>query len=302
MKRGIKRSPQLPLTHALAWIVGSTFLITGSAHYVLTKEVGFSRRLEKTPVDIITSMIQTGPQKDALRSEYLAELIGLSTDRPIKASALDVSSAEKALLASPLIADAHVRIIKPSTVYIDYTLRQPIAWLYDAENTGVDKDGFPLPMYPFFPPKRLPEIYLGLGNIGENDSDTITWNRPLEGRRKEIAFDILKRLSPFTKEQFRIKRIDSSKIDEESLGRRELTVAIENELYVQGREEPISSLHWLRLSVNNYPKELGNYLELRKNLLEKEFTRSRNDFSPQAIEKVIDLRLTDLAYVSEGPL
>lgn len=295
-----KPSPHIPLPQALLWIVGSTLITSGSFHLWLSKDVTPTSADKKRKVEFVTTMIQTGPQKEALRSEYLAELVGLSVDNPVRASAFDVEDAKKALTESPLIADAHVKVIAPSTVYIDYTVRQPIAWLYDFENTGLDKDGFPLPMYPFFPPKNLPEIYLGHDGFLEpgQTSARLVWNRPLSGTRYELAFDLLRRLQPLAKELFRIKRIDVSRSEAESLGKREIVIALENPLPQPRGQEPLISLHWLRLSVKNYPKELGNYLELRKKLLEEDLL-SFQASAYMPLQKVIDLRLTKLAYIKE---
>src|SRR5262245_6646180 len=60
------------------------------------------------PRHAIGTLIQTGPEKEALKTTYLAELLGLCVDRPTNLYAVDITKAQKALLASPLIVRAEV--------------------------------------------------------------------------------------------------------------------------------------------------------------------------------------------------
>jgi len=291
-------SEKLPLVQALLWIISSTALISGSAYLVVHR--WNNKKKEMKSNDFILSIAQTGPQKEALRSEYLSELIGLSRDFPILTTKFDVEKARFDLLESPLIQEVFVKTIKPSTVYIDYTVRQPIAWIYDYENVGIDKEGFLIPMYPFFPPKNLPEIYLGLAPFGQIQNSmnipTALWNKPLQGDLVDLAFDIFNKLLLCQKDLFRIKRIDVSKSRDLSLGKREIVLVIDNDIYLKDRSEPVTCTHYLRLSVSRYSQELGNYLELRKRLLEEYSLSSESAIA----HKIIDLRLTDLAYVEDA--
>ncbi|NDE82816.1 MAG: hypothetical protein EB051_04310, partial [Chlamydiia bacterium] len=125
------------VVEALSWIVSSTLIISGSGHALFTFFLHQSDRMEKKAVPMITSLIQTGPQKEPLRSEYLAELMSLSKDLPKPALKFDLQKARRDLLASPLIKAADLKVIEPSTLYVDYTVRQPVAWIYDYENIGV---------------------------------------------------------------------------------------------------------------------------------------------------------------------
>lgn len=232
--------------------------------------------------------------------------MGLSKDHPLLVSRFDPKKAEAALLSSPLLQEAKVKVIKPSTVYVDYTVRQPLAWLYDYENIALDKEGYLIPMYPFFPPKNLPEIYLGLAPFGERPViphlPIAAWNEPLRGPCVELAFDLLLRLQPLSRDLFRIKRIDVSKAFELSLGQREVIVIVDNELYLSESSEPVLSTHYLRLSTKGYPQELGNYLELRKKLLDEDMQKLRAQDPSQKSglsEKVIDFRIAQLAYIDE---
>ena len=272
------KSPQIPLVHALAWIVGSALMVSASAHL----GIQYYFKEHQAVQYVIRTLIQTGPQKQALKTEYLAQLLGLSADRPPLASQFDLSQAKERLLACPLIADAHVKLIKPETLYVDYTVRKPVAWLLDYENVVLDRSGYLFPFRPFFSPKNLPEIYIGLGDFGIADVKTAAtkqtkpiaqWNTPLTGEYMKLALTLLNFLTDnHIQELFTLKRIDVSSAYSESYGTREIVVIVEDQLVVQkeGKEVNYFFPKILRLSTKNYAAELGNYLKLREKLVEQE--------------------------------
>lgn len=219
---------KLPLPKALAWIVGSTFVVTcgtymGTHLYYKWKSTPHVKQPE-----YITTIIQTSPQKGALDSDYLAELLDLSIDKP--KSNINLEEAKALILSSPVIKEVSLRMRGKNTLYIDYTLRKPIARLYDLENTFLDSQGNRFPIVPFFTPKNLPEIILG----GCEDSFP-------------LAYELLN-LVPFE-----VKSIDLTNLAQESLGRREIILETNDH-------------HILRLPHHGYEQSLGNYLELRPSL------------------------------------
>ncbi len=302
-------SPQIPLVNALAWIVGSALLVSGGAQFAIKWFLRERFSVEKKAV-VIETLIQTGPQKEALKTEYLAQLLGLSADRPPLASRFDAAKAEKRLLACPLIAQAHVKLIKPGTVYVDYTIRQPVAWLSDYENVALDKSGHPFPFRPFFSPKNLPEIYLGLGPFGTAvdgfDKPVASWNRPLEGKWIELALKLLDLFNdPKVQELTSLKRIDVSNAFAESYGTREIVVIVEDtiSMFQKGEEVHYIFPKILRLSTKHFAAELGNFLKLREQLVETERSKIHIDPSHRGSVReqasVIDFRIPNLAFVDE---
>ncbi len=242
---------------AVAWIVGTLLLVPGSVYKVMhgLKEV-------HKPSHYLCRIVQTGPQREALKTPYLAELIDLSADRPILDSQFDSLLAQKKLCSSPVIKTALLKVIKPDTVYIDYTVRQPLAWLYDFENVALDEEGVPFPISPFFSPKKLPQIIIGI--------KTFTWNQPLKEERVVLALTFLKMMLEYS---LPVVSLDVRASTAPSLGQREVVVVL--------KEKGVSK--FLRLTPKNFAQELGNYLELRKTLpLEKQ---------------VIDLRIPQLAFI-----
>jgi hypothetical protein len=309
--RGKKKKPvYLPLSQALSWIVASTLLFSGTSHALIKQY--FKKRSQKIndPHLALRSIIQTGPQKEALKTRYLAELLGISSDRPCYAKHFDLQSAKQRLLRSPLISCAEVKLSGSDTLYIDYTIRQPLAWLEDYENITVDKEGYPFPFSPFFTPKNLPAIYLGLSPFGtpspDPDRPTARFGTPLEGKYFSLALDLLSIVTdPKVADLFSVKRIDVSNAFAESYGTREIVVMTEDTLIqqAQGREVQFTLPRILRLSTKHYAQELGNYLKLREQLLEEERqSASASEHLGSTVrlkEKIIDFRIQKLAFIED---
>jgi hypothetical protein len=278
---------KMPLTHALMWIVGSCYLITGGTYFFMQQASSPCKdRNEKT----IAYIIQTGPQKQALPTEYLAELMGLSFDQRLDLRSWDEQKGRQRLLSSPLIASAQVAKRYNDSVFVDYTVRQPIASVYDIENTAIDKEGFLIPLYPFFSPKNLPEFYFGFCSSHDNVLSCPSWNQPVKTEAALLAFDIFYLLKPYHNDLFTVKRVDVSQLQQQSLGQQEIVVILQYEK--NGADHPI--YHYVRLTPASYHKELGNYLEFAK----AEPLRLDEEVKGA---KVIDMRIDQLAFVSDMP-
>ncbi|HSX13755.1 MAG TPA: hypothetical protein VLE96_04970 [Chlamydiales bacterium] len=251
----------------------------------------------------ITAIIQTGPEKEALQTAFLEELLELSCDRPTNLYAFDLKVAEKKILSSPLISEAHIKKIPPNIVYIDYTVRKPIARLGDYQNVAIDKDGYLFPLLPFYAPKELPEIYLGLPPFGGSE-DSLgrkggEWLTPLQNPHFQLAIEILQFLegSPW-REGIRIKRLDVSNAFAKSLGTREIVLTTEEEILVKTHLCIFPKI--LRLCPKNYEKQMHHFLVLRKNMIE-DYSRQLTDAvipkSGKFSSRIVDLRIPHLAFV-----
>lgn len=215
----------------------------------------------------ITQIAQTGPRKEALKTDNLAEILGLAIDAPTSLSKFNCLSASKKLLECPLIKKAKVEVYDSETLYIDYTLHQPYVWISDAENLVMDREKFLFPFFPFFTPKKMTEVYLGLKSLEG------VWNQPIESPATDLAFEILDSLQNHV--HF-VKRIDVSQAMSAHLAKREIVVMIERE----------GSVHFLRLTPKGYQKQLERYLALTQRV-------------KQEGDLIVDLRLPGLAFVKQ---
>ncbi len=262
-------------------------------------------KLEKihNPKYFISALIQTGPEKEALQTAYLAELLELSCDAPTNLYAFDLKLGEKKLLSSPLIEEAHIKKMAPNVLYIDYSVRKPKARLGDYQNIAIDKEGFLFPISPFYAPKELPEIYLGLPDFGaEEDSfgrKGGQWLVPLQDRYFAFAMEVLHFLEGLPwKEGIRIKRIDVSNAFAKSLGTREIVIMTEEEVMIKNQQCIFPKM--LRLCPKDYMKQMHNFLGLRKKMMD-DYSKQLTDaviprtgkFSP----RIVDLRIPHLAFV-----
>lgn len=256
----------------------------------------------------IVALIQTGPEKEALKTAYLAEILGLSADRPVSLYAFDTKKAEEKLLTSPLISQASVKRLPPGTLYIEYEVRKPIAWLSDYKNIAIDREGYLFPVTPFFSPKQLPEIYLGLPAFGapEDRYGRVggQWLVPLKSRYLNLALELLQHLegSPW-RQGLRIQRIDVSNAFAPTLGGREIVLFTEEEVSFRQAEEEIVCVFpkILRLAPKEYTQQLANFFSLRKSMLEDyrrqvSSVQKNSRFAP----RIIDLRLPQLAFVDKS--
>ncbi|MBS3904094.1 MAG: hypothetical protein KGZ39_02065 [Simkania sp.] len=278
---------------AAYWITGSVIAVATIGYTLVNKIVTARRDLDQDPRQRIVRIIQTGPQKEALSTLYLSELMQLSIDRPFTMRSFNLKLAEKRLRSSPVVQDVKIFFDGPGTVAVDYEVRQPSAWLYDFVNIGVDISGVPFPIYPFYSPKKLPEIYLG-------EPLQLIWNRPIDHPKMQLSLSLLEMLAPAP---FLIKRIDVGGAFAESYGKKQIVLIIEEQFKISYQDREILCIlpRILRLSTKEYRQELGNYLVLRDEL-SSSFDPTLADFDREERiarlpEQVIDLRIAGMAFL-----
>lgn len=267
-------SVEISLLRALSIIVVSLFCVTGGGTYLVKK------KQNRPPIVYIDSIVQTSLQKGALKTTYLAELMGLSIDKPQTVHTFNVTEARESLLKSHIIKEATVELFPPYTVYVDYTIRQPIALLGNYENIAFDEEGALFPFHPFFPPKKLPLIYF-------------KEFFPVSKKDLNLALTLLKSIT----DKLPIIRIDLSRLEAKSFGRQEIVILTEEEVIRDDNHYIFPIL--LRLTKKNYAKELGAYLELRERLLD-EGCAALTPAMPSCHfpMKIIDLRVQNLAFIT----
>lgn len=282
------KKDKLPLSQALLWIVLSVVIVTGSAVLLLVYFHYRDIRRETNPAYNVTKLVQTGPQKQALKTICLAELLDLSADKPVNLYALSTNQYETKLLRYPFIESCHITKQFPDTIVVDYKVRTPFALLADFHNVAIDKQLYPFPIFPFFTPKKLPKIFLGLKE--EKYELTTLYQKQLQNEKLVIASELLMVLSqPQYHSLFEVVLIDVSKFSAVSLGQKEIVVVLKN----FSKDGTAKQDHILRLNVNNYLKNLGDYLTLREDLM-----ASDEDVSIDKNSPIIDFRLSDIAYIT----
>jgi hypothetical protein len=281
-------SKKISYVRALSWIVGSSIIISFIGHKVFEKSIRFKKK--KAP-EMVAYVVQTGPQKEALLSDYLMEKLSLSIDKPVLFTSFDVMEAKKTLQQSPVIAEVDVKKVVPNIIYVDYSVRKPFVWVVDYHNAALDKEGIVIPAYPFFSPKKMPKIY-----FGKENPQPQSYGEKMTGRSWDLAVSVLDCLQEEGKDLFFIKQIDVSEAFASSLGRREIVVALENEIYIQ--DTPCISTHFLRLTPKAYKEEIVKYFSLREYLLEAESQEIIPSGTRRVKDKTIDLRISQLAYIA----
>lgn len=206
---------------------------------------------------VITAIVQSCSNGPALPTLFLAELFELSVDKPTNLYLFNSKEALRKLVECPFIKEASLKKISPGTIYVEYKLRRPVAFVADLVNTAVDSEGAFFPYAPFFPAKDLPQIYLGDENVQD---------------LKQLALELLHLLE---KEKILFKRIDVSRACAPSCGQREVVI--------------IAGHYILRLAAEDYSQQIANFLALKRHL------GAHQDFRPAVIDlRIQDLAFISL--------
>lgn len=281
---------KMPFSRSLLWILVTTLLISGSAFmgwlYFLHNR---DRRLHDDQYRIV-AIIQSTPHADALKTLYLAELLDLSLDRPINLYQFNINNGVLALLKNPLIKNASIKKILPGTLFIHYELRLPFAYVGDVTNTVIDQEGYLFPFRPFFTPKHLPTIYLGLSE------GACKWGNCLKDEPSvNLAFSILREIEQLPQKNLHIKQLDVTQAQSDSYGQRQVVLVTEEKR--QDKTSSSNPLIFLRLSTNHIAQDLTNFQTLRNELFKKNegLLAKLQKESSQAL--IVDLRIPHLAFI-----
>lgn len=210
---------------------------------------------------VICGIIQAAPSA-SLPTVYLEQVLDLSIDKPVNLSEFNLEEAHKRLLSTHIISEAVVKKYKPNIIYLEYTLREPMAFLGDYSNTALDKEGFFFPYAPFYLPNSLPTIYVGEG------AAEAPWGSKMEEGLNDLLADLLSHL-----EDKPIERIDLSRAFSPSIGRREIVI-----IFKEGNR--------IRLTPERYRNELHDFY-----LLEKEILTDKSS------GWTVDLRIPEIAFL-----
>ena len=235
----------------------------------------------------ILAIVQSTNEKEPLKNVFLSEILNLSYDKPVNLYEFNTFEGVQKLLKTVIIKNAFIKKISPGTLYIEYSLRTPKAYLADYSNSGIDEEGIIFPYKPFITPKKLPEIYFGL------KENFFQWGKRLPQDQWDLGLEVLDQLDLI---HFNLKKMDLSNAFNYSEGHREVVLFLES---VTNNKRSVI----LRLNPLTFKSGLKNF-----NLLDKYLNQRLNDFnllhsftaSNEGESKIlfIDLRIDKLAYLS----
>lgn len=248
-----------------------TFLVSSAA--LSTTGIGYvlycytKNRVSQSAQSALQAIVHTTPQTKTehvlLQTTFFAEILDLSKDQPTLLGEFNLELAKKKLLSTHFIQDVWLKKMKPDVLFLQYTVRVPIAFLEDYTNVAIDQTGFLFPHTPYYSPRHLPKIFLGEKNPNK------PWGEKLDGNLVGVLDTIFSLIGSEN-----IQRVDLSNIDAASAGKRGITLILNDGLIV-------------RLTTKRYTEELVHYSLLKRTLLKKE---------PYA---VVDLRIPDVAYLKK---
>jgi len=260
-------------------VIGSLIVIGGSFrgyHYFHNSQA----LIRNSKLYLINGIFQTCPQKEAVSTAQLAEMLQLSLNLPTHLLDFDEKEAKKRLLNFPIFKTVEVSKKKPSHIFIDYTIRTPLMIVKDYHDALIDEEGVVFPYKPFFSEKLLPKCYIGLGQD------------QLGNEKKKLAIEVLKISQKYLKSLgFQIHLIDVSQAFLDSYSKKEIVLTI-NQSY-QG----VNFDYYLRLASIDLDKQFSNFLVLSKELQKQQklWIKLNGQKSPKG--KVIDLRLDGMALI-----
>lgn len=280
---------KIALNKAILWILVSTLFISGSAfmgwlYYLHVRE----RRFNDDQYRIV-ALVQSSSHADHLKTVYLAEILELSVDRPINLYQFNAKESAQTLLNNPLIKAAEIKKLLPGTLYIRYQMRTPCAYIGDFTNTVIDEEKYLFPFRPFFTPKRLPTLYLGL------NKEECQWGSHLKHLSSiKLAFDLLSQFERLQQDQFFLKQVDVSQAFADSYGQRQIIMELE-ENHAQASSEGAPLVVFLRLSLDHAQQDLMNFYTLQKTFFEK-----KKEARLKKESVIFDFRIPHLAFINSS--
>lgn len=295
-----KKNVRYNLSKALTIIFLSTTLISGSAFALFFGYKYYNKKKQQSEKYLVEFVAQKSKDANKLNTIYLTELLHLSVNKKQNIYQFDKINAVKKLLAAPFMEEAEIKPVLPNTLYIEYKLRNPIAFLTDFTNVAIDQNKNSFPFYPFYTPKKLPKIYLGVNE--ERSSDDLE----IYNKKIEFAIRVIRQLNELVcDKQCQIALVDVSKIFASSYGERELIITLEE--FSEPDSHTLSKQPGrpviLRLNPKNYLAQIINYKLLKKKDLQKFFLTLDNSKTEEVYSasrtRVVDLRIARLAFIKE---
>lgn len=253
-----------------------TVFVSGTAAAVWYGYQTVNHYRNHDPKYTINGIIQTSSTSHYVETQTLAEWLDLSADRPKNLYQYDIQKATKTLKSFSFFSKVAVKKYPPSILYVDYTLRQPIAKVADFENTAIDSEGVLFPLHPFYGSLKLPSVYLGLTNTEK------VWGSQIQGDTFTLAYELISRIqSHLTTDFLKLELVDTSVAYSDQVANKEIVLTFS--VFKESQWKPL----YVRMHLNDYDGAYGQLITLLK----------KKDLFDKPV-KTIDLRLKNSAIIS----
>jgi len=301
-----KSTARIPLLKAIFLIIFSLIFVSGSAFVGLLYLHHLQHARTHDSRYVIAAIVHSATDGVPLPTSLLAEILDLSVDDQKNLYAFDSTIAETNLLHCCAIKNAKIKKVLPNKLYVNYSLRQPIAYITDYSNAALDAEGVLIPFAPFYTPKNIPKFRFSFTPEEEQtmgfSASGCFWGAHLHGPKIKLAFDVLLHVqNNFPYALFTLESIDVSNAFNPSWGERQIVIAIQEavEIIAKNQAQLVISPRLLRLPTEGYEKQLANYTILREHLNKKLISDANHTCSLcwKSPQMIIDMRIDELAFI-----
>ncbi len=208
---------------SLALISGIPWSVYFGFEYLKSKQ-------ENDPKYTILALVCKCRSPLSLPNALFSEYLGLSVDKPTNLYKFPLKKGEEHLNNLHVFKNVELKRIPPSTLLVEYELRRPLFLMAGLSNTAIDEEGVVFPYYPFFSPKKLPEIRL---------SSQVKWGDKVD---MSEVLPILKKMKEL---DLPLKGLDLSHTASDSLGEREMVLKI-GKSFVRLNPYDVHALEYLK--------------------------------------------------------
>lgn len=151
---------------------------------------------------------------------WLASCCSVTRGDPL--FSIDPQVVKERILSCKSFSDAKVWRLLPSTLGIEYTLRNPVGFLAGFRNVCFDEKGVLFFLIPYFSPKKLPKVVLPLERSEQGSLDEL--QRKVDAcREKDIAIQLIPIISSVASSyKMAVETIDLSLKNHPNIFRREI--------------------------------------------------------------------------------
>lgn len=193
---------------------------------------------------MLTTLIQKTPTRQTLSPRFFSNYLGLNPQgKNLAIKRLDIDKINKKLKSFPIFKSIDAEMTKEGALQVSYFLRNPEYQLKDYSHCGVDEEGFIVPLTPFYTPKKLTQIFLGLEQLTFLKAHHIT-----------LANQVMDFFRLHQLDQLTVAMIDLSKMKAAIKSHQEVIVTVEF----------LDKKHYLRLHPHYINKALIRYVSLFK--------------------------------------